>query len=319
MYTMADTFHTTEEGTSFVGRSMARCVYSMRNATAWMAIILLGCSDALVPATEAESDLQPTLQRPLGAGFRFSAYGPDYDPGAEYWAGVGEQMAARFPDAVPEAIWIVGRLHDEGTWLSFPGESDERLIRFSESDGNAEALELFDRRGFHVWLQVEPGHAPVEELIHLMLERYGNHPSVIGIGVDVEWYRSTEVPEGRAITDSEARAWLAAARSHNPGYRLFLKHWEIGKMPPTARDGILFVDDSQEIPSLDEMIEEFAAWGRAFAPAPVAFQYGYESDQNWWRQLDDPPADIGRRILEAAPNTEGLYWVDFTVLEVFPP
>jgi hypothetical protein len=142
---------------------------------------------------------------------------------------------------------------------------------------------------------------------------------VIGVGVDVEWYQSTEVPEGRAITDAEAEAWLAVARSHDPDYRLFLKHWEIGKMPPTARDGILFVDDSQAIPSLEEMIEEFAAWGRAFAPAPVAFQYGYESDRHWWRQLADPPADIGRRILESAPNTEGLYWVDFTVLEVFPP
>jgi hypothetical protein len=51
----------------------------------------------------------------------------------------------------------------------------------------------------------------------------------------------------------------------------------------------------------------------------VAFQYGYESDERWWRHLDDPPADIGRRILTASPNTEGLYWVDFTVLEVFPP
>jgi hypothetical protein len=61
------------------------------------------------------------------------------------------------------------------------------------------------------------------------------------------------------------------------------------------------------------------AWSRAFAPAPVAFQYGYRSDRRWWRHLDDPPADIGRRILDAAPNTEGLFWVDFTVLEVFPP
>ncbi len=292
-------------------------------ATAWLAgVSLLACGEPSVPAGETESDVRPPIPvggRPLGAGFRFSTYGPDYDPGADYWADVGEQMAARFPDSVPEAIWIVGRLHEEGTWLSFPGASDERLIRFSGEDQNAEALELFDRRGFRVWLQVEPGHAPVETLIHLMLDRYGQHPSVIGVGVDVEWYRSTDVPEGRAVTDAEARAWLAAARSHHPHYRLFLKHWEIGKMPPSAREGILFVDDSQAIPSFDEMIEEFAAWGRAFAPAPVAFQYGYRSDRHWWRQLDDPPADIGRRILGAAPNTEGLYWVDFTVLEVFPP
>lgn len=90
-------------------------------------------------------------------------------------------------------------------------------------------------------------------------------------------------------------------------------------MPPTVREGILFVDDSQILPSLDAMIREFADWGRTFAPAPVAFQFGYSSDRPWWRHLDDPAREIGDRVLEAIPNTEGLYWVDFTVLEVFPP
>jgi hypothetical protein len=54
-------------------------------------------------------------------------------------------------------------------------------------DGNEEALTLFDEMGAQVWLQVEPGNAPVEDLIHIVLERYGHHPSVVGVGVDVEW------------------------------------------------------------------------------------------------------------------------------------
>ena len=29
----------------------------------------------------------------LGAGFRYSAYGPDYDPGPQYWRRVGQEMA----------------------------------------------------------------------------------------------------------------------------------------------------------------------------------------------------------------------------------
>jgi hypothetical protein len=33
----------------------------------------------------------------LGAGFRYSSYGPPYNPGPEYWDSVGEQMAAKFP------------------------------------------------------------------------------------------------------------------------------------------------------------------------------------------------------------------------------
>jgi hypothetical protein len=268
--------------------------------------------------TAAAGDEQVARQS-LGAGFRFSTYGPDYDPGPQYWAAVGQQMASRFDGATPEAIWIVGRLHDEGCLFNFPVETDNPLIESSDEDGNAEALALFDRIGLRVWLQVEPGNAPIEELILLMLDRYGHHPSVIGVGVDVEWYRSVEKPEGQAVTDEEASAWLAAARSHDPEYRLFLKHWEIGKMPPTVRDGLVFVDDSQILPSLDAMVEEFAEWGRTFAPAPVGFQYGYPSDRPWWEKLDDPPSAIGRRILESVPNAEGLYWVDFTVLDVFPP
>ena len=228
-------------------------------------------------------------------------------------------MAARFPGSVPGAVWIVGKLKGQGCELSFPGESDNPLVQFTAQDGNEEALDLFDQAGYEVWLQVEPGNAPVEELIHRMLERYGHHPSVVGVGVDVEWYKSVDEPDGQAVTDAEALAWLAAARAHDPDYRLFLKHWLIEKMPPTARDGLFFIDDSQILPSLDAMVDEFAAWGRAFAPAPVGFQIGYETDRPWWKQLQDPPLDIGRRLLAAAPNTQGIYWVDFTVLEVFPP
>jgi len=275
-------------------------------------VIVAGCATGREAAVESG-------ERPLGAGFRYSAYGPDWDPGPAYWLRVGQEMAARFPGAVGETVWIVGRLKGDGTLLNFPVDGDHPLILGSETDENEAALDLFDRYGFRVWLQVEPGHAPVEELIDIVLDRYSDHPSVVGVGVDVEWFESTDQPEGRAVTDAEARAWLAAAREHDPDYRLFLKHWEIGKMPPTAREGLLFVDDSQILPSLQAMVDEFAEWGRAFAPAPVAFQYGYESDRPWWSNLDDPPGDIGHAILARVPNAEGLYWVDFTVLELFPP
>lgn len=260
-----------------------------------------------------------TSERSLGAGFRFSAYGPARDPGPRYWLRVGQEMASRFDGAVPETIWIVSRLHGDGTALNFPARPSSPLITAAEEDHNQAALDLFDRHGFRVWLQIEPGHAPIEELIHLVLGRYGSHPSVVGFGIDVEWYQSTERPEGKPVTDEEAAAWLAAIRSHDPSYRLFLKHWEAAKLPPTLRDGLLFIDDSQILPSLDAMVAEFAEWGRSFAPAPVAFQFGYPSDRPWWRQLDDPPGDIGRAIVAAVPNAAGLYWVDFTVLDVFPP
>jgi hypothetical protein len=291
-----------------------------RRPPAWpvlAALLAAACGTAgpAPPAAPAASE----APRHLVAGFRYSTYGPEWNPGPAYWRDVGEQMVERFPGAVPGAVWIVGRLAGQGTELSFPGQSGDPLVRFTAADENEETLTLFDQGGFECWLQVEPGNAAVEPLIHLVLDRYGHHPCVVGVGVDVEWYRSVDEPDGEAVGDEEAAAWLAAARSHRPEYRLFLKHWLIEKLPPTVRDGILFIDDSQIFPSLDAMVAEFVEWGEAFAPAPVGFQVGYETDRPWWRELADPPAEIGRRILDVVPNTEGLYWVDFTVLEVFPP
>jgi hypothetical protein len=69
--------------------------------------------------------------------------------------------------------------------------------------------------------------------------------------------------------------------------------------------------------SLDEMVTEFSAWGRAYYPAPVVFQFGYPADRAWWGEFADPANQIGGAILKNVPNTAGLYWVDFTVLEVF--
>jgi peptidoglycan/xylan/chitin deacetylase (PgdA/CDA1 family) len=287
----------------------------MSRSVLWLAICLVACRSAEVRSTRGAS---PAPAERLAAGFRYSVYGPDYNPGPSYWGDVGRQMSARFPGSVPGAVWIVGRLKGQGSELSFPGRSDDPRIQFTAEDQNEETLALFDRTGVETWLQVEPGHAPVEELIRLMLARYGHHPCVVGVGVDVEWYRSIDEPDGQAVSDAEAKAWLAAARAHNPRYRLFLKHWLIEKMPPTAREGLFFIDDSQILPSLDAMVTEFAEWGRTFAPAPVGFQIGYESDRPWWKQLKDPPAEIGRRIVDAVPNARALYWVDFTVLEVFP-
>ena len=66
------------------------------------------------------------------------------------------------------------------------------------------------------------------------------------------------------------------------------------------------------------MVNEFTAWGQAFAPAPVGFQFGYQSDKSWWSTLPDPPRNIGNSLLAAVPNTRDLLWVDFTAYDIWP-
>jgi len=255
----------------------------------------------------------------LGAGFRYSVQGPLLDPGPRYWVYTGKSMASKFERAVPQGVWIVSHYNGKGTRFTFPGTSGNEDILFSSKERNEEALSLFDRQGIQVWLQIEPGQAPVEELLRIVLQRYGHHPCVIGVGIDVEWYCTERFAGEGFIADEDAMSWVKTVRSFNPDYWLFLKHWEVSKMPPNYRYGIVFVDDGQQFHSLEALSTQFTAWGRAFYPAPVAFQYGYPSDRVWWERLSNPADEIGRQILACVPNAGGLFWVDFTVLDVFPP
>ncbi len=253
--------------------------------------------------------LSPTLsnRKPaLGAGFRYSTYGPRDNPGPQYWESVGQQMASRFPGGAPgKRSGSMGELQAGGSRLSFPGQSDNPLIQFTTQDLNEVALTRFDQGGVKSRLQVEPGDAPVDQLIRLVLQRYGQHPCVIGVGVDVEWYHSTHDPQGIQVSDADAAAWLAARAPSTWPTVCSFKHWETSKMPPILREGILFVDDSQQFQSLDQMVAEFTSWGQTFYPAPVAFQFGYPDDRAWWGSFADPANQIGQAISKKYPTPPG--------------
>ncbi|MCJ7708803.1 MAG: hypothetical protein MUO38_14455 [Anaerolineales bacterium] len=281
-----------------------------------------GVGDPFPSAAAAQPTSSIASSRPLlRAGLRSSPYGNFPFPEPAWWLDSTASMASRFSGATPAVVWIVGEmLFPADCGLSFPSPAGTYPnIQFTPVDRNEAYLNAFDQAGLRVWLQVEPGDADVPTLIDLVLRRYGGHPSVVGLGIDVEWYQSGAYEEGRPVVDAEARAWSERVRSYNPDFVLFLKHWLIEKMPSSYRTGIVFVDDSQELGSLDAMVEEFAVWGEAFAPAEVGFQVGYEADQTWWSGLADPPGDIGRALLERIPNMTDLYWVDFTAYTLWPP
>ena len=241
-------------------------------------------------------------------------------------------MASRFEHAVPALVWIVGTMEsteapepeDDFTGrskLSFPSPGGEfPNIVFSDTDANEAYLEQFDKNGFQVWLQVEPANADVGTLIDLVLNRYGKHSCVIGFGIDVEWFRwSQKDNEGVAVDDALAMAWSERTRGHDPKYKLFLKHWLEAKMPPSYRQSLVFISDSQQFTSLAQMQSDFEQWGKTFFPAPVGFQFGYPDDRTWWKLLGDPPRDIGKTLLSSISNTSDLIWVDFTMEEIWPP
>jgi len=294
------------------------------------ALLLAGFLVLCFSACAVKTTPVPKPQSGLRAGLRSSPYGPKNGfPTPGYWLNSTRAMASRFDGAIPALVWIVGTMEStEGaeddftgrSKLSFPSPGSEFPdIVFSDADANEAYLEQFDRNGYQVWLQVEPANADVETLIKLVLDRYGKHPCVIGFGIDVEWHRwSRQNNEGSEVSDNQARAWSERVRAYKPGYQLFLKHWLESKMPPSYRQGLAFISDSQEFISLEQMLVDFEAWGQAFSTSPVGFQFGYPFDGAWWRQLADPPAALGKAILARIPNTSDLYWVDFTMQEIWP-
>ncbi len=260
----------------------------------------------------------------LRAGLRASNYGLSPWPTAAWWVSSIQSMAGRFPGSIGSSILVVVEIDGmtgPGCWAHFPNPDGGIYpgVRFDPADQFEPLLTAFDASGIKAWLQVESSGCDMAMLIDLVMGHYGSHPSVVGFGVDDEWYLNKSYQVGKPITDAEAQAWVQQVRSFNPNFKVFLKHWLEAQMPPVYRDGLVFINDSQGFRSLSAMVTDFAAWGQHFAPAPVGFQYGYLRDKKWWSRLANPPGDIGRAILNQTPNTTDLYWVDFSAYDIWPP
>lgn len=296
------------------------------------------------------------------AGIRSSIYGVPLlkDPRgganpAERWPLPEEigssiaKMGEYFPGARQTAIWIVGHLDEEGCRLEFPKPAgytgtDPRIF-FTDSDqpGSGERshashedyLNWFDKNDIKVFLQVESGKANVETLIDLVMNEYKKHRSVIGFGVDVEWYNTTTpVGEdaGELVSDKVATSWEAKVKAHGKKYRLFLKHYDKTWMCPDGyRGDIVFVDDSCRFRSAYGYVKEFSEFAKHFYPNTVIYQIGYPIDKAWWSLLDEdadpdyalevsvPPKALGDMLAAETKQECGIIWVDFSMDKVLPP
>lgn len=259
-------------------------------------------------------------------GFRSSRLLGSYPgrvfPSQDYWVNTGKSLAAKFTNASPASVWIVGLFWGNGeVRLGFPSDSgiSPQHVSFKNVDENEDYLTRFDQEGFNIWLQVEPGAANIDTLINLVMNRYKHHPCVKGFGIDVEWLnQDLYPPDGQYVSDSMAMHWEQSVKKIDTSYTLFLKHFWPTWMPPTYRGNILFVDDSQEFSSLDEMKNEFKVWGENFPNNHVVFQFGYDPDQIWWSAYQDPMKTIGDTLFKNIPNCYGLFWVDFTINTIYP-
>ncbi len=256
------------------------------------------------------------------AGARSSSYGISPFPDPCGWTRAIGTLSGYFPGSTGAGVWIVGRLSGNGVQLEFPkpaGGGSYPNIRFAGSDKHERYLDHFDARGIKVWLQVESGFADMETLVDLVLDRYGHHPSVVGFGVDVEWFNPRGPDLNDPVTDALAQRWERRVKSHHSGYTLFLKHFDQSSMPPAYRGDIVFVDDSQALGTVSNFLAEMKAWADRYHPNPVLYQIGYDSDESWWSAEPKPvPRSLGAKLRAVTRQPFGIAWVDFTLEQVVP-
>ncbi|MBS4201977.1 hypothetical protein KHA93_20430 [Bacillus sp. FJAT-49732] len=301
---------------------------------------LLKEAENKISAWEGGSPVHKAPENIVYAGTRSSDYGVNGQwLGTEDWQHITDQMDGYFPGAEPTYIWIIGRLNTSvgagGVRLEFEQPNDgvdyaSKNISFGPPTKaghltHEEYLDYFDKHGIKVYLQVESGFADMKTLMDLIFNKYGHHESVVGFGVDVEWYYGISEDAGIPVTDTRAQEWDEHLKSINPSYRMFLKHYNHRWLPPTYRSDILFCDDSQSIGSIDGEVEgmyedsmgfipEFKAWADYFYPNEVLYQIGYRPDAMWYYPLEKPVIkDLGERLAEVTRQNLGIAWVDFTI------
>ena len=157
------------------------------------------------------------------------------------------------------------------------------------------------------------------------MNHYKNHPCVKGFGVDVEWHNPSALKEnnngyGTKLSDSLAKKIDAKVKSVKSDYSVFVKHWDSRWLPKTFPSDMIFVNDSQQFGSLEDLKGDFQYWASLYAPNPVFFQIGYEDDKDLWGTLSKPQAkSLGNLILDGLDTENqdvGIIWVDFTLTDV---
>ncbi|HDS83677.1 MAG TPA: glycoside hydrolase family 28 protein [Phycisphaerales bacterium] len=291
-------------------------------------------NDSTGPFTVSDSDhvkyisnAPPPAERITWAGVRSSGYGIRPFPDACGWTTAMNAMADYFPGSTTAAIWLVGGIVfdglNSGQRLEFPnpGGTWDSRIHFSQSDKHEPYLNYFDEHGIAVFLQFEPGFAPLDELFEIAHKRYGHHPCVAGFGVDVEWFESQRNGDRNTpVDDTTAQAWEAKVKSLNPDYRLILRHFRTSALPPAYRGDIIFICNSQQHRNYERFLNTMADFADFFKPADVMFQIGYPRDKPWWENLSQPiPKTIGQDLKERILHQNiGIIWVDFSLADVLP-
>ena len=298
--------------------------------TALCTLILLLPTSAATAADQPNAPapaVKVSTQAPLFVGLRRSSYGlRKFNTNDLWWAACAKQFASNFPGSQPLILHILSNYQDDGTTQiefrkpeTYHGSTTNMSFLPRGKLNHERALTTYDQHGVKAILQFEPGSADVGDCFELAHATFGQHPCVIGLAIDGEWFKTRDSKDqtGAPIPDSDAQRWMEQILRFNTNYLLVLKHFEVKNLPPTYRHPNLWLlTDSQEFATKDEWLSDMHNWHTTFEGSPIGSQFGYPKDQKWWTKSELPPVDLGRSLLQEFPNFRMLLWVDFTANRV---
>jgi len=197
------------------------------------------------PLSAQSSSLETPAVVPLYVGLRRSSYGLRKQNGDDpWWFSRAKTFATNFPGAQPLILQIVSNYQDDGSTEiefkrpeSYQGSTTNMTFRRGSKLNHEQALSAYDAQGVKAILQFEPGNADVAACFELAHLAFGQHPCVIGLAIDAEWFRTKESTDqtGLPIPDADAHRWMEQVLRFNPAWLLVLKHFEAKHLPTKYR------------------------------------------------------------------------------------
>ncbi|OUM62967.1 hypothetical protein PIROE2DRAFT_10595 [Piromyces sp. E2] len=222
-------------------------------------------------------------------------------------------------DAKPTLLLTVGTYSNDKCVFGFnqpKNTANLSNVRFNSQDKFSSILNQCDKKGINVWLVVEPGNNKLTDLAKIVLDQYGNHKSVQGFGVDLEWWNRNSNSNGTKLSNAEAEKVVTYIQGRNRNYTLVVKHWDASFMPKNYTNSIILVNTSQSFTSRNNMINIFNSWAKTFNNNKVMFEIGFKSDKTIWK---NDPIGVAKSIVSSVSQYNkqiGIIWTEFTMKDL---
>ena len=197
---------------------------------------------------------------------------------------------------------VVAQANSDGfVHTQFPMKDSAYVRSYSEVDRIEPYLVNCDELNIKVILSIQSLQADIPQLLQLLLDRYGDHPSLIGVNIDMEWKHTGIIHK---VTDVERDRWTTILASYNNSFKLFLTWYGDFENFPSNSDKLVFLFDGLNDTQANILLQ-YKLFGEKFTN--VGIYTGYTSSV--------PPTVTTNEVLNSVPDTQYIIHTDDVFLD----